>query len=768
MVGLAVSLWIASHASALLVFRHSQLFSWINPRSRVRLASRCLAHACRSAPLAVALLVAFTTAVGARVDLSVASIEITQAIQTIPPSLTFVALRNTTVRVTIGVDGIGHDVDDVTGTLHVFVDGVEITPGAGVLPINSPMTAPLDPDREHEDDTLNFELLVSSTPIDASTDVDFTVEIDPVPGEGTTDNNSGSLDDLTFAGRCEPTIYFTRIAFLPGGTGLPDLSEIMPSVGDAFVRGIYPFSDPTNPSFIPYFYQMGTFPVVNWNHDPNGNGIVDAASTEEGSVLLGALEMLRQLIVAYEGSANGVHVAPASAVDSEVESNQGRIEAIGATSEKFLYGWINDNPIEGNGQGKKPGFVGYGNTEHIRYQRTFAHELGHQFGLDHNTRSIEEVGWDTNARLENNPATNNVVGRVKTSSKLDIMVAGLTSDVAWVDPETYAYFLASDLVDCEPIPVDRDVAVIRGTFNSAGTQLLRFSPVFQFPWLSEPTPLSQVGPFAARVTDSQDQTQVIRFNALVTDCRVGGSSLNGFFSVMARVEPGRDLARVRITDASGQMIYGQLLASQPPSIQVLVPSPGDSLGPSTVVQWSASDPDTPPVQRMFQVAYSPNNGETWVPVAVEVPGTQSSIIFNSREIERANGTGMIQVFMSDGLNTRAAQVGGLTTLNAQYPIGIPDNASPALRPPLRVSPNPFAGETRIAFYMSRRQQVQIRVYDVAGRHIRTILDGPLATGPHTVSWNGRDTLGRTVPAGVYVIEVRSTEATWTTRVTRLR
>src|SRR5262249_23182799 len=147
-----------------------------------------------------------------------------------------VAQRSTAVRATIGVSGSAVPVSGVTGRLHVFVDGSEITPVAGVTPINAPFTAPLSPQRANENDTLNFELM-APTGITASMNVRFHVDVTPVPGEMNTLNNSGEVT-LTVVNRMTPLLYFTRINYTPSGLGLPADAFIQVGAGNAFVRGI--------------------------------------------------------------------------------------------------------------------------------------------------------------------------------------------------------------------------------------------------------------------------------------------------------------------------------------------------------------------------------------------------------------------------------------------------------------------------------------------------------------------------------------------------
>ena len=64
-------------------------------------------------------------------------------------------------------------------------------------------------------------------------------------------------------------------------------------------------------------------------------------------------------------------------------------------------------------------------------------------------------------------------------------------------------------------------------------------------------------------------------------------------------------------------------------------------------------------------------------------------------------------------------------------------------------PNPFSPETRIEFDLPHSGHVELKVYAVSGRLVRTLVDGRRAAGPHSVKWNGRDEAGRKVSSGVY-------------------
>jgi len=82
--------------------------------------------------------------------------------------------------------------------------------------------------------------------------------------------------------------------------------------------------------------------------------------------------------------------------------------------------------------------------------------------------------------------------------------------------------------------------------------------------------------------------------------------------------------------------------------------------------------------------------------------------------------------------------------------GIGDTAPPARTMLLGAYPSPFNPRTEIAFEVGAPTSVSLKVYDVSGRLIRTLVRGDrFDTGRHTVTWQGRDNSGGQVAAGVY-------------------
>ncbi len=68
-------------------------------------------------------------------------------------------------------------------------------------------------------------------------------------------------------------------------------------------------------------------------------------------------------------------------------------------------------------------------------------------------------------------------------------------------------------------------------------------------------------------------------------------------------------------------------------------------------------------------------------------------------------------------------------------------------------PNPFNPETKIRFQLPNAGRVALKVFDVLGREVRTLVDERKEAGFHVVTWDSRDNFGRQVSSGVYYYQI---------------
>ncbi len=86
------------------------------------------------------------------------------------------------------------------------------------------------------------------------------------------------------------------------------------------------------------------------------------------------------------------------------------------------------------------------------------------------------------------------------------------------------------------------------------------------------------------------------------------------------------------------------------------------------------------------------------------------------------------------------------------------------------APNPFAQSSTLSFAVpaGAPQNVDVAVYDVSGRLVRTLERGVLGAGVHRRTWDGRDSSGRAVSAGVYLYRYEVAGTTMTEKTVRIR
>jgi hypothetical protein len=83
-------------------------------------------------------------------------------------------------------------------------------------------------------------------------------------------------------------------------------------------------------------------------------------------------------------------------------------------------------------------------------------------------------------------------------------------------------------------------------------------------------------------------------------------------------------------------------------------------------------------------------------------------------------------------------------------------------------PNPMRGESTIAFALPRAGHVRLRVFDLRGRCVRTLVDGQATSGQSFVAWEGRDDRGRSLADGVYFYRLEHAGKTLTRKLLLVR
>ena len=83
-------------------------------------------------------------------------------------------------------------------------------------------------------------------------------------------------------------------------------------------------------------------------------------------------------------------------------------------------------------------------------------------------------------------------------------------------------------------------------------------------------------------------------------------------------------------------------------------------------------------------------------------------------------------------------------------------------------PNPAPGRASIGFALPAQTHVRLRVYDISGRLVRTLVDGQVSAGEGVKIWDGRDDTGKPSADGVYFFRLETGTNALTRKMILLR
>jgi hypothetical protein len=239
--------------------------------------------------------------------------------------------------------------------------------------------------------------------------------------------------------------------------------------------------------------------------------------------------------------------------------------------------------------------------------------------------------------------------------------------------------------------------------------------------------------------------------------------------------PGTHFYRVSAVNAAG---YGGGYSSEvavtnwdlPPAVTVVYPNGGEILeiGDTIRVDWTATDPNGVDSVSVF---YSIDAGRTYELIAHGWPADSS---YEWIVPPALSDSCLVKVVAYDpGLLAGEDASDSLFAIRNKTGVGdggdeegpVPRVFATALE---QNYPNPFNGTTSISYSIGERCDVEIAIYDPAGRSIATLERTVRTPGRYSVLWNGTDHAGRGVASGVYFCRIKAGKFSQTRKILYLR
>jgi len=105
-------------------------------------------------------------------------------------------------------------------------------------------------------------------------------------------------------------------------------------------------------------------------------------------------------------------------------------------------------------------------------------------------------------------------------------------------------------------------------------------------------------------------------------------------------------------------------------------------------------------------------------------------------------------------------------------VGIKDENLPLVTGLDSNYPNPFNSSTIVHFSLADESEIEIGIYDIAGRMVEKLAAGKLVSGRHQIKWDGKNTAGEDAASGIYFCRMRvsseNADETFVKEITLLR
>lgn len=72
-----------------------------------------------------------------------------------------------------------------------------------------------------------------------------------------------------------------------------------------------------------------------------------------------------------------------------------------------------------------------------------------------------------------------------------------------------------------------------------------------------------------------------------------------------------------------------------------------------------------------------------------------------------------------------------------------------------IYPNPFKTQTTIEFTTTKEQHINLSIYNISGKHIKTLMNENTVRGEYQLIWNGKGKHGKVVNGGLYLVRLQS-------------
>ena len=129
------------------------------------------------------------------------------------------------------------------------------------------------------------------------------------------------------------------------------------------------------------------------------------------------------------------------------------------------------------------------------------------------------------------------------------------------------------------------------------------------------------------------------------------------------------------------------------------------------------------------------------------------------------------VYNPDDRALLAGYQGFMALIEGGLMTSIDDKPAPILPESMELSqnyPNPFNARTSIQFSQANRDNINLSIFDIGGRLVKSLFDGVLPAGSFNVTWDGKDESGAVVASGMYFYTISNSQRSVSKRMIMIK
>jgi hypothetical protein len=170
-------------------------------------------------------------------------------------------------------------------------------------------------------------------------------------------------------------------------------------------------------------------------------------------------------------------------------------------------------------------------------------------------------------------------------------------------------------------------------------------------------------------------------------------------------------------------------------------------------RWYSNNQGAAPGEDFWRVDVSNDGGTNWTSVEStnQADASWRRIVFRIADYVTPTSTMKLR-FIAEDANSGSlveAAVDDFDLLAFSNVVGVGDAPTAEPLSLALASAQAAGGPMRLSYTLPAAGDVTLRLYDLGGREVRTLVTGFAGAGPHSTEWDGRDDRGMTLPSGTY-------------------